>query len=119
MIQILPWACALLSLLAALLSQAEAADSENRSEQPPQFEKDVRPILKAHCWHCHGEEQELKGGIDARLARLLIKGGDSGPAVVPGKHAESLLHQRMASGEMPPGKKESIGRRTGNHCTLD
>jgi len=72
-----------------------------------QFEKDVRPILKAHCWHCHGEEQELKGGIDTRLAGLLLKGGDSGPALVPGDHAGSLLYQRMASGEMPPGKKKA------------
>ncbi len=71
------------------------------------FESSVRPILKAHCWHCHGEDdQEVKGGLDTRLARFLLKGGDSGPAVVPGKHSESLLYERMAAGEMPPGKKK-------------
>ena len=71
----------------------------------PQFESDVRPILKAHCWQCHGEVDELKGGLDTRLARLLLKGGESGTAIVMGKHAESLLYQRVASGEMPPGSK--------------
>ena len=71
----------------------------------PRFESDVRPILKAHCWQCHGEVDELKGGLDTRLARLLLKGGESGAAIVAGKHAESLLYQRVASGEMPPGSK--------------
>jgi hypothetical protein len=70
------------------------------------FETDVRPILKAQCWHCHGEEDEIEGGLDTRLARFLLKGGDSGPGVVPGKHAESLLYERIAAGEMPPGKKK-------------
>src|SRR5690606_21408605 len=69
----------------------------------PVFEGEVRRILKAHCWQCHGEEAELQGGLDARLARFLVRGGDSGPAIVSGKHAESLLYQRVASGEMPPG----------------
>ncbi len=66
------------------------------------FERDVRPILKAHCWHCHGEEQELRGGLDARLVRSLVQGGESGPAVVAGNHESSLLYQRIASGDMPP-----------------
>ena len=35
--------------------------------QEVSFEKDVRPILKAHCTHCHGEEEKPKGGVDLRL----------------------------------------------------
>ena len=70
------------------------------------FETEVRPILKEHCWHCHGEETELQGGLDARLVRLLQTGGDSGTALVVADHAGSLLYQRMAAGEMPPGKKK-------------
>jgi len=31
------------------------------------FERDVRPILKAMCFHCHGEEEHLQGGLDLRL----------------------------------------------------
>ncbi len=75
-------------------------------DDPPRFEVDVRPILKAHCWQCHGEEKELHGGMDARLVRFLLKGGESGAAIVPGDHTASLLYQRLASGEMPPGKKK-------------
>lgn len=70
------------------------------------FESRVRPILKAHCWQCHGEDEELAGSLDARLARFLLKGGDSGPAIVPGNHAESFLYERISSGEMPPGDKK-------------
>jgi hypothetical protein len=74
------------------------------------FESHVRPILKAHCWQCHGEEDELKGGFDARLARSLLKGGESGPALIVGKHAASLIYERVAAGEMPPGKKKLAPR---------
>lgn len=74
--------------------------------EPITFEAHVRPILKAHCWQCHGEDEELKGNLDTRLARSLLKGGDTGPAIVPGKHVESILYERVAAGEMPPGKKK-------------
>ena len=68
------------------------------------FEKHVRPILKAHCFHCHGEEGETKGGLDVRLARFLLQGGKSGPAIAPGDAARSHLVEMLQSGEMPKGK---------------
>ena len=67
------------------------------------FEKDVRPILKAQCFHCHGEGGETKGGLDARLARFLRRGGDSGAAILPGDASGSHLVQLIKSGEMPEG----------------
>ena len=69
------------------------------------YEKDVRPILKAQCFQCHGEEGELKGKLDVRLARFLLKGGKSGPAVVPGQPAKSKVVELVTKGEMPKGKK--------------
>src|SRR5262249_26220168 len=70
------------------------------------FEDQIRPILKAHCFECHGEGKKLKGGLDVRLRRLVEKGGESGPALKVGKHQDSLLFKRVASKEMPPGKKK-------------
>ncbi len=71
------------------------------------FESDIRPIFKAHCFHCHGEEgEELKANLDLRLRRLAAKGGDSGPAIVEGDAPGSLLWQRIIKGEMPPGEKK-------------
>lgn len=68
------------------------------------FEKHVRPILKQHCFHCHGEEEETGGGLDLRLRRFLSVGGDSGAAIVPGNPNESLLVEVLNSGQMPEGK---------------
>src|SRR5436309_11343028 len=73
---------------------------------PPTFEKDIRPILKAHCFDCHGEGEKLNGGLDVRLRRLMLKGGDDGPVIVPGKPDRSLLFQKVHSGEMPKRDKK-------------
>jgi len=66
------------------------------------YEKDVRPILKAHCFQCHGEADKKEGGLDLRLRRLIVAGGESGPAIIPGKVKESFLVDRIRNGEMPP-----------------
>ena len=88
-------------LLASVVSGPVWAD-----EPALTFEKDVRPILKANCFHCHGEEGETKGGLDVRLARFLQKGGESGPAIVPGDAAKSHLIELVKAGEMPKGKNK-------------
>ena len=70
------------------------------------FEQHVRPILKAHCFSCHGEEEKPKGRLDLRLVRTMTKGGTSGEAIVAGRHEESLLWERIDGDEMPPGEKK-------------
>jgi cytochrome c553 len=70
------------------------------------FEKDIRPILRTHCLDCHGSQNVRKGGLDLRLQRLMVKGGESGEAIVP-RHAEqSYLLDRVKAGEMPPGEQK-------------
>jgi len=73
-----------------------------RGDEPPKFEPDVRPILKAHCFHCHGEAGKREAALDLRLRRLIVHGGETGPAIMPGKPDESRLLQRVKAGEMPP-----------------
>ena len=68
------------------------------------FERDIRPILRAHCFDCHGATEKPKGGLDLRQARRMQQGGESGAAIVPGNLDESLLLARVRSGEMPPGE---------------
>ena len=73
---------------------------------PLTFEKDIRPIFKAHCFECHGEGEKLKGGLDLRLRRLMLKGGDDGPVLVPGQPDKSLLFEKIHNGDMPKRDKK-------------
>ena len=65
------------------------------ADDPLSFEKDVRPVLKAYCLDCHGGGEKVKGKLDLRLKRFLAAGGKSGPAIVTGDPAHSLLIERM------------------------
>jgi mono/diheme cytochrome c family protein len=67
-------------------------------------ETEVRGILQARCIACHGSEKK-SGGLDLRTVASRLKGGKSGPALVPGKPGESLLYKRIVDGQMPPEKE--------------
>ncbi len=75
------------------------------------FEEKIEPVLKIECYHCHSKNAEkLKGGLllDSRAA--MLKGGDTGPAVVPHKSDDSLLIQalRHEGGLAMPPKKPKL-----------
>src|SRR6185437_10252324 len=96
----------LLIAIAASLSAAEQ-DLRPMAEGLEFFEKRVRPLLVSQCQKCHGAKEQ-KGGLrlDSRAAALA--GGDSGPAVVPGKIDQGLLLDAVAYGDlyqMPPSGK--------------
>lgn len=79
----------------------------NAAESSPSFERDIRPILKAHCFHCHGEGESLKGGIDLRLRRLFAdKKTDDGIVLSPGHPDQSLMLKLVQAGDMPKGEKK-------------
>lgn len=91
--------------LAAPAARADVPPASGPAHDTPHvvtFEDQVRPILKAHCFDCHGEGDAFRGGLDLRLVRSIVRGGDSGPAVVPGEPEHSRILERVASGEMPP-----------------
>ena len=75
------------------------------------FEIHVRPALTRHCISCHGPSKS-EGGLRLTTAEELIKGGDSGPAIVPGNADSSLMIEalRYESLEMPPDEplKDSL-----------
>ena len=69
------------------------------------FETRIRPVLVEKCFKCHGSEKaSSEFRVDSRDA--LLKGGEIGPAVVPGKPLESLLLQAIDPAnedlQMPP-----------------
>ena len=77
-----------------------------RAEQPRDeeaavafFEKKVRPVLVSHCYTCHSANTKPSGGLRVDDRNGLLTGGNTGPAVVPGNPAKSLLIQRVSNKE--------------------
>jgi hypothetical protein len=93
------------------LPSAVAADPSQSApiseEDATFFERSVRPLLAARCWECHaGDNAEAGLRLDAWDS--MVRGGDSGPAVMPGKPAESLLIAAIHYSDkpqMPPDGK--------------
>src|SRR4051794_11838287 len=73
-----------------IAGEAEPADSKVQVERVRFFEQRIRPLLVEKCNACHGAEKQ-KGRLRLDSREAMLKGGDSGPAIVPGKPAESLL----------------------------
>ena len=98
----LSFGCAILLAISAVAT----ADEVVAPDAPLTFEKDIRPIFRTYCYDCHGAGEEHEAGLDLRLRRFMLAGGDGGAAIVPGKPDESLLLERIRDNEMPPGEKK-------------
>jgi hypothetical protein len=88
----------------ALLSEPKPT-----AEQLDFFEKKIRPVLSDKCYKCHSEKADkVKGGLLLDTREGTRRGGDSGPAVVPGDLKESILieaiHHTNKDFAMPPDK---------------
>jgi len=91
-------------LVAMIASRAAQADDEL-------FEKQIRPVLVDTCLRCHGDTK-MSGELRVDSREMLLEGGDSGPAIVPGKPDESLLigairrHSDVSA--MPPEEEDAL-----------
>ena len=96
----------------ALLGACLLAATGLRAIEAPNYETQIRPIMKEHCTHCHGEEEKPKGGIDLRLRRFMDgKTEDGDPMLTPGHPEKSALFTLTRDGEMPKkGKKMPEGQ---------
>jgi len=88
-------------VLAWFVLPAFAACANADPESQEFFERSVHPILATHCTPCHGAEKQWSGlRLDSRAA--VLRGGDSGPAVVPGEPEHSaLLTAVRRTGDLP------------------
>ena len=71
------------------------------------FEKQIRPLLVEHCLKCHGRGKQERG-LNLATRESIVKGGDSGAALVAGKPKESLLAEAveyLSEPKMPPSGK--------------
>jgi hypothetical protein len=99
---------ALLAVYSIGSARARAGDSDQKTQAAREqfFEQNVRPLLAQSCYSCHGEKKQ-KGGLRLDSIEAILKGGESGPAVVPGKPNDSLLVSAInyEGPEMPPSGK--------------
>src|SRR5437763_13159757 len=91
-------------------SLSRAAEAAATPEQIAFFEKSIRPVLVKECYSCHATTAEkIRGGLTLDTREGIRKGGDNGPAVVPGNVKKSLLIQALRHAQddlkMPPKKK--------------
>jgi len=85
-----------------------AADKKPTPAQIQFFEKKIRPVLVKQCYSCHSAKSKiLRGGLRLDNRQAVARGGETGPALLPGKPAESLLLQALKYDglEMPPNGK--------------
>src|SRR5262245_5838499 len=79
-------------LFAALLQAQSPAPAPPTSVT---FAKDIQPIMERSCWTCHGESMQLSK-LDLRTREAALKGGATGPAIVPGDAEHSRLYRMVA-----------------------
>ncbi|MEI8379679.1 MAG: PSD1 and planctomycete cytochrome C domain-containing protein [Planctomycetota bacterium] len=99
--------------LAALAGENTAAKSAEPATNDKKgiafFEKRIRPVLVDSCYECHStrDGNKVKGGLALDSRDGLLRGGESGPALVPGSPDDSLLIEALRHDglEMPPNKK--------------
>ncbi|MFZ9745458.1 MAG: PSD1 and planctomycete cytochrome C domain-containing protein [Opitutaceae bacterium] len=92
-------------LLLALVPPAASAGLSPEDEAF--FESRIRPVLAEHCYRCHSaREGKAKGGLQLDTREALRRGGDSGPALVPGAPEQGSLLAAVRPGnpdlQMPP-----------------
>jgi cytochrome c553 len=85
------------SLLALIAAASSAAHGQTTSSQKDVefFEKKIRPILAENCYACHSAETKPAGNLRVDDRNGLLAGGSTGPAIVPGDPAKSLLLLRV------------------------
>ena len=97
-------------LIGCLASTATSQDQPPAAEGIRFFESKIRPALVTHCYECHSTESgKVRGGLKVDSRDALLRGGDSGPAVVAKSLDESVLYQALLyhddGWQMPPKGK--------------
>ena len=102
--------CGAVALVLGSASSTRAATAANQAGIEF-FENKIRPLLVEHCYKCHSEGKKKKGGLLLDTRTALLKGGDSGPALIAGDAEKSPLlkavHYKDEELQMPPDGKLS------------
>jgi len=97
----------------AAITPEQVAQLPPPANHPVNFLKEIKPIFEVSCINCHGRGKD-KGGFRLDTRETALKGGDSGPAVLPGRSAESLV-MALVQGVDP----DNIMPRKGSRLTAE
>ncbi len=93
-------------VIAVLLCLHASADAQNADAKTAFFESKIRPVLVKECYSCHSADavktKKLRGGLHLDTREGIRKGGDGGPAVVPGDPKKRLLQGIRKGGDGGP-----------------
>ncbi|MBI5775401.1 MAG: PSD1 domain-containing protein [Verrucomicrobia bacterium] len=106
-----PLAAALVLFLGGAAGFAASEGSKLTPQELDFFERNIRPVLSEKCYKCHSTQPDakIKGGLDLGTRDGVMKGGDNGPSIVPGRPNDSLLIKSLKTSsddELMPPKKE-------------
>jgi len=100
------------------VTTAHASPQDKPAQQAPTpdqaafYDQNIQPILTNHCYDCHSAATRAAGGLLVDDRDSLLKGGRSGPSIIPGKPDDSLLIQRVLSTNvkerMPKGESDPL-----------
>jgi cytochrome c553 len=96
---------ATVSIVAGQFTVVTAASEDSdapSADQAAFFEKSVRPLIANRCASCHSTDTRSSGGLNLDNREALLRGGKSGPAIIPRKPDESLLLQRILGDHSKP-----------------
>ena len=108
------WSC----LVPAIAATAGEADAQKLAF----FESKIRPVLVEKCYECHSPKaKKIKGGLLLNTREGILRGGDTGPAVVPGDLKRRLLieaiHHEGTGVRSGVGHQFGRGSAEGNHLS--
>jgi mono/diheme cytochrome c family protein len=102
--------------LGAVTNSGQAAQTEETTHSARDaidFSNDVLPILRQHCLRCHGGDK-VRGKLSLKTKSSAMRGGVSGPSIVPGQGESSslytLLVETKPSLRMPPPKEKQLSQ---------
>ena len=103
----------LAAVLMGLLATQARSESRDHEQDLQFFERRIRPALVTHCYECHSASSKKVGGkLYLDHAGGLLRGGESGSAIVPGRPGESLFIRAIRKENddlvMPPDDKPSL-----------
>ncbi|MFO1484196.1 MAG: c-type cytochrome domain-containing protein [Verrucomicrobiaceae bacterium] len=96
----------IISILIAVVSLTSCVTLPWQKNEPVDFVSEVKPVLEARCLECH-HHRYVCAGLNLETKTLAMKGGRTGPVIVPGAPQQSLLYKVLLLGHdnpisMPP-----------------